>query len=119
MVVDGKLVTSRWEGGRLCASWQLSLCRWLQARQGKEDGAARMHAVPAAFPANFPAPYPINRSCGQGRRCSAPLPAPCACRGPGTAFEFALALVRELYGEEKMREVAGPMVMAPGWDKAL
>ncbi|KAL4429574.1 hypothetical protein ABPG77_008623 [Micractinium sp. CCAP 211/92] len=40
-------------------------------------------------------------------------------RGPGTAFEFALALVRELYGEEKMREVAGPMVMAPGWDKAL
>lgn len=43
----------------------------------------------------------------------------CPCRGPGTAFEFALALVRELYGEEKMREVAGPMVMAPGWDKAL
>jgi 4-methyl-5(b-hydroxyethyl)-thiazole monophosphate biosynthesis len=32
-------------------------------------------------------------------------------RGPGTAFEFALALVKQLYGEEKMREVAGPMVM--------
>ncbi len=32
-------------------------------------------------------------------------------RGPGTAFEFALALVRELYGEEKESEVAGPMVM--------
>lgn len=31
-------------------------------------------------------------------------------RGPGTAFEFALALVKQLYGEEKMREVAGPMV---------
>lgn len=31
-------------------------------------------------------------------------------RGPGTAFEFALALVKMLYGEEKMREVAGPMV---------
>ncbi len=31
-------------------------------------------------------------------------------RGPGTAFEFALALVKELYGAEKMREVAGPMV---------
>ena len=32
-------------------------------------------------------------------------------RGPGTAFEFALALVQELYGEEKEGEVAGPMVM--------
>jgi len=32
-------------------------------------------------------------------------------RGPGTAFEFALALVKQLYGEEKMREIAGPMVM--------
>ncbi|PSC68327.1 dihydroxyacetone kinase [Micractinium conductrix] len=40
-------------------------------------------------------------------------------RGPGTAFEFALALVKELYGEEKMREVAGPMVMAPGYDASL
>jgi 4-methyl-5(b-hydroxyethyl)-thiazole monophosphate biosynthesis len=32
-------------------------------------------------------------------------------RGPGTAFEFALALVKALYGEDKAREVAGPMVM--------
>jgi 4-methyl-5(b-hydroxyethyl)-thiazole monophosphate biosynthesis len=40
-------------------------------------------------------------------------------RGPGTAFEFALALVKELYGEEKMREVAGPMVMYEGWDTGL
>jgi len=32
-------------------------------------------------------------------------------RGPGTAFEFALALVRVLYGEEKMHQVAKPMVM--------
>ena len=32
-------------------------------------------------------------------------------RGPGTAFEFALALVRELYGKAKEDEVAGPMVM--------
>jgi putative intracellular protease/amidase len=32
-------------------------------------------------------------------------------RGPGTAFEFALSLVKQLYGEEKMQEVAGPMVM--------
>lgn len=32
-------------------------------------------------------------------------------RGPGTAFEFALSLVKQLYGEEKMKEVAGPMVM--------
>lgn len=32
-------------------------------------------------------------------------------RGPGTAFEFALSLVKQLYGEEKMNAVAGPMVM--------
>jgi 4-methyl-5(b-hydroxyethyl)-thiazole monophosphate biosynthesis len=35
-------------------------------------------------------------------------------RGPGTAFEFALALVAQLYGPEKVREVAGPMVMHAG-----
>ena len=32
-------------------------------------------------------------------------------RGPGTALEFALALVGELYGKSKENEVAGPMVM--------
>lgn len=32
-------------------------------------------------------------------------------RGPGTAFEWALSLVGQLYGEAKAREVAGPMVM--------
>ena len=37
-------------------------------------------------------------------------------RGPGTALEFALALVEQLFGPEKKREVAGPMVMAPGWE---
>lgn len=32
-------------------------------------------------------------------------------RGPGTAFEFALTLVKVLYGEEMAAQVAGPMVM--------
>eukprot|EP00191_Tetraselmis_sp_GSL018_P023363 CAMPEP_0177625054 /NCGR_PEP_ID=MMETSP0419_2-20121207/29868_1 /TAXON_ID=582737 /ORGANISM="Tetraselmis sp., Strain GSL018" /LENGTH=240 /DNA_ID=CAMNT_0019125921 /DNA_START=554 /DNA_END=1276 /DNA_ORIENTATION=+ len=32
-------------------------------------------------------------------------------QGPGTAFEFALVLVKELFGEEKMKEIAGPMCM--------
>jgi len=32
-------------------------------------------------------------------------------RGPGTALEFALKLVELLYGEEKAKEVAEPMVM--------
>ncbi len=32
-------------------------------------------------------------------------------RGPGTAFEFALKLVEQLFGEEKAKAVAGPMVM--------
>jgi 4-methyl-5(b-hydroxyethyl)-thiazole monophosphate biosynthesis len=40
---------------------------------------------------------------------------PCiTSRGPGTAIEFALKLVEILYGEEKAREVARPMVVAPG-----
>jgi 4-methyl-5(b-hydroxyethyl)-thiazole monophosphate biosynthesis len=34
-------------------------------------------------------------------------------RGPGTALEFALALVAALFGAEKAQEVAGPMVMHP------
>ncbi len=33
-------------------------------------------------------------------------------RGPGTAVEFALALVEALYGKERREEVAAPMVMA-------
>ncbi|KAK9152988.1 hypothetical protein Sjap_000468 [Stephania japonica] len=32
-------------------------------------------------------------------------------RGPGTAMEYAVALVEKLYGKEKADEVAGPMVM--------
>lgn len=34
-------------------------------------------------------------------------------RGPGTALEFALALVAQLYGAQKAQETAGPMVMHP------
>jgi 4-methyl-5(b-hydroxyethyl)-thiazole monophosphate biosynthesis len=36
-------------------------------------------------------------------------------RGPGTAFEFALSLVSYLFGDEKMNEVAGPMVLHDSW----
>lgn len=32
-------------------------------------------------------------------------------RGPGTALEFALTLVEKLYGSEKAKEVAMPMVV--------
>lgn len=32
-------------------------------------------------------------------------------QGPGTVMEFALKLVELLFGEEKMKEVAGPLVM--------
>lgn len=35
-------------------------------------------------------------------------------RGPGTALEFSLALVHQLYGKEKADEVAGPMVVSEG-----
>ena len=35
-------------------------------------------------------------------------------RGPGTAIEFALALVKALFGVEKAAEVAGPMVVHDG-----
>jgi 4-methyl-5(b-hydroxyethyl)-thiazole monophosphate biosynthesis len=40
-------------------------------------------------------------------------------RGPGTAFEFALSLVSMLYGPEKMKEVAGPMVMHDTWENSI
>jgi 4-methyl-5(b-hydroxyethyl)-thiazole monophosphate biosynthesis len=36
-------------------------------------------------------------------------------RAPGTAIELALKIVEVLYGEEKAREVAKPMVVNPGW----
>ncbi len=32
-------------------------------------------------------------------------------RGPGTALEFAIELVKLLYGEQQAKEVAGPMLM--------
>lgn len=32
-------------------------------------------------------------------------------RGPGTAFEFALSLVEQLYGTEAKQSIAAPMVM--------
>ena len=35
-------------------------------------------------------------------------------RGPGTAVEFALALVEQLYGPQKRDAVAGPMIVSPG-----
>ena len=35
-------------------------------------------------------------------------------RGPGTAIEFALALVKALFGADKAAEVAGPMVVHEG-----
>ncbi|OZJ02733.1 hypothetical protein BZG36_04706 [Bifiguratus adelaidae] len=36
-------------------------------------------------------------------------------RGPGTAFLFALTIIKELLGEEAMKEVAGPMIMPSEW----
>ncbi len=35
-------------------------------------------------------------------------------RGPGTSIEFALALVKALFGADKAAEVAGPMVVHEG-----
>ena len=40
-------------------------------------------------------------------------------RGPGTAIEFALALVEALFGKDKAMEVAGPMVLPPREKAAL
>ncbi|CAM6106819.1 unnamed protein product [Calypogeia fissa] len=38
-------------------------------------------------------------------------------QGPGTAFEFALSLVEQLYGKEKLEEVSAPLVFQ--YDAAL
>jgi len=32
-------------------------------------------------------------------------------RGPGTAFEFAFAIVEKLLGKEKVTEISKPMIM--------
>lgn len=37
-------------------------------------------------------------------------------RGPGTAFEFALAAVEELCGADVADEIAGPMVLHEGYE---
>ncbi|KAF5948641.1 hypothetical protein HYC85_014598 [Camellia sinensis] len=34
-------------------------------------------------------------------------------RGPGTAMEFSVALVEQLFGKDKANEVSGPLVMRP------
>lgn len=34
-------------------------------------------------------------------------------RGPGTAMEYSVALVEQLYGKQKADEVAGPLIMRP------
>ncbi|GAB4849401.1 Protein DJ-1 B [Ancistrocladus abbreviatus] len=34
-------------------------------------------------------------------------------RGPGTAMEYSVTLVEQLYGKEKAEEVSGPLVMPP------
>ncbi|XP_054813748.1 protein DJ-1 homolog B-like isoform X2 [Prosopis cineraria] len=33
------------------------------------------------------------------------------CGGPGTSMEFAIALLEQLYGKQKARQIAGPLVM--------
>ena len=34
-------------------------------------------------------------------------------RGPGSCFEFALAIVAALVGEEVAKEISGPMMLPP------
>lgn len=34
-------------------------------------------------------------------------------RAPGTTMDFGLALVEQLYGQEKANEVTGPLVKTP------
>jgi 4-methyl-5(b-hydroxyethyl)-thiazole monophosphate biosynthesis len=67
----------------------------------------------ASHDSPHPTPPALLPGCAAWLAPAAHVPPTAWCwrRGPGTAFEFALALVREMYGEEKMREVAGPMVM--------
>ena len=36
-------------------------------------------------------------------------------RGPGTAMEYSVALVEQLYGKQKADEVAGPLVCSCLW----
>ena len=92
--------------------------------------AGRPYAAMCAAPAVVLAPLGLlaGRAATAHPAFADKLPASCAAavpgrvvadgpvltsRGPGTALEFALALVARLYGDDKAKEVAGPMVMHP------
>lgn len=98
----------------------------LEALLREQRAAGRLHAAICATPAVFLGP----KGFLDGRRATAhpafydKLPSGAAdparvvidgplttSRGPGTAFEFSLSLVAQLFGDAKAREVAGPMVL--------
>jgi hypothetical protein len=89
VVVDGSLTTSRW-------TWQKS-------------GACLL-----IVGYNFL--HPSKKKATSQPTCLTLLPFSYWWRGPGTAFEFSLSLVNQLFGREKMEAVAGPMVrMQHAW----
>lgn len=102
----------------------------LEALLRAQAGAGRLHAAICATPVVFlqPAGLLAGRAATAHPAFSDKLPDQgpvprrvvvdgplTTSRGPGTAFEFALELVRQLYGADKAREVAGPMVMPEGF----
>eukprot|EP00793_Prasinoderma_coloniale_P002554 PRCOL_00002036-RA len=89
--------------GAICAAPQVALASWGVIT---EDTKATAHP---AFSDKLPDPS------AQASRVVRE-PGLLTSRGPGTAFEFALAAVEELCGADVADEIAGPMVLHEGYE---
>ncbi|KAF8062020.1 DJ1B [Scenedesmus sp. PABB004] len=99
----GALVAAQRDGGRRLAAICATPAVFLEARGLLRGAAATAHP---AFADRL-----SNQAAVEDRVVVDDLLT--TSRGPGTAFEFALSLVEQLFGADKAAEVAGPMVMPP------
>ncbi|KAM0839803.1 hypothetical protein ACQ4PT_060078 [Festuca glaucescens] len=86
--------------GAICASPAVALAHWGMLKGLK---ATCYPSFMEKFPSDV---IPVNSRVVVDRNAV-------ASQGPGTSIEFALALVEQLYGKEKMEEVAGPLYVGP------
>uniref|UniRef100_A0ACD5VES7 Uncharacterized protein n=1 Tax=Avena sativa TaxID=4498 RepID=A0ACD5VES7_AVESA len=86
--------------GAICAAPAVALAHWGMLKGLK---ATCYPSFAEKFPAEV---IPVNSRVVVDRNAV-------TSQGPGTSVEFALALVEQLYGKEKMQEVAGPLYVRP------
>uniref|UniRef100_A0A0D9WQW1 DJ-1/PfpI domain-containing protein n=1 Tax=Leersia perrieri TaxID=77586 RepID=A0A0D9WQW1_9ORYZ len=90
--------------GGMPGSSNLRDCKLLENMVKQQAGKGKLYAAICAAPAvalgSWESRVQIDGNC-------------VTSRGPGTAMEYSVVLVEQLYGKEKADEVAGPMVMRP------